>query len=42
MDCHELLNATTGVVANLNGRIPDEGTIVEAALAWHSGKALVL
>ncbi|KQR77003.1 hypothetical protein ASG35_12045 [Burkholderia sp. Leaf177] len=30
------------VVANLNGRVPDEGTIVEATLACHSGKPLVL
>ena len=27
---------------NLNGRVPDEGTVVEAALGWHSGKAVVL
>ena len=30
------------MVANLNGRVPDEGTVVEAAVAWHAGKALVL
>lgn len=30
------------VVANLNGRVADEGTVVEASLAWHAGKPLVL
>ena len=30
------------VVANLNGRVPDEGTVVEAALAWHARQPLVL
>ena len=38
----KLLSWSEGVVANFNGRVPDEGTIVEAALAWHSGKALVI
>ena len=30
------------VVANLNGRVPDEGTVSEVALAWRSNKAVVL
>jgi hypothetical protein len=29
-------------VANLNGRVADEGTVVEASLAWHADKPLVL
>lgn len=40
-DTYKLLAWADGVAANLNGRTPDEGTVVEAALAWHSGKALV-
>jgi len=42
LDVYQLLSGSEGVVANLNGRVPDEGTVVEASLAWHSGKALVL
>jgi hypothetical protein len=29
------------VVVNLNGRVPDEGAVSEAAMAWCAGKALV-
>ena len=42
LDIFQLLSACDAVVANLNGRVPDEGTVVEASLAWLSGKALVL
>lgn len=42
LDVYQLLSWSDAVVANLNGRVPDEGTVVEAALAWHAGKALVL
>lgn len=41
LDVYELCKADA-VVANLNGRVPDEGTVVEAALAWRSAKPLVL
>jgi nucleoside 2-deoxyribosyltransferase len=41
-DIYKLLNWSHLVVANLNGRVPDEGTIVEATLAWHAGKGVVL
>lgn len=41
LDAYHLL-ASDVIVANLNGRVPDEGTAVEAAIAWHAGKALVL
>jgi len=41
-DIFKLLSWSDGVVANFNGRVPDEGTVVEAALAWHAGKALVI
>jgi len=42
VDIFKLLSWSDGVVANFNGRVPDEGTVVEAALAWHAGKALVI
>lgn len=42
LDAFELIRKADAVVVNLNGRVPDEGAVVEAALAWHSGKALVL
>ena len=42
LDVYKLLSWSDGVIANLNGRVPDEGTVVEASLAWLSGKALVL
>lgn len=42
LDVFQLLESCDAVVANLNGRVPDEGTVVEATLAWHAGKPLVL
>lgn len=42
LDVFQLVRESDAVVANINGRVPDEGTVVEAALAWMSGKALVL
>lgn len=42
LDVHQLLVGCQGVVVNLNGRVPDEGTVVEASLAWHAAKPLVL
>lgn len=42
LDTYQLLRCCDVVVANLNGRVPDEGTIVDATLAWHSGEPLVL
>ena len=42
LDVHQLLVGCQGVVVNLNGRVPDEGTVVEASLAWHAEKPLVL
>ncbi len=40
----DVYQATTGcdaVVVNLNGRVPDEGAVVEAALAWSAGRVVV-
>lgn len=41
-DMFKLISWSEAVVANFNGRVPDEGTVVEAAVAWHSEKALVI
>jgi nucleoside 2-deoxyribosyltransferase len=42
LDVYELIEGCGAVVCNLNGRVPDEGMIVEAALAYAAGKPLVL
>src|SRR5664280_392083 len=42
LDVYELIERCGAVVCNLNGRVPDEGMIVEAALAYVAGKPLVL
>lgn len=42
LDVYQLLVGCEGVVVNLNGRVPDEGSVVEASLAWHAAKPLVL
>ena len=42
LDVFELLERCDAVVCNLNGRVPDEGMIVEASLAFGHGKPLVL
>lgn len=42
LDVYELLDRCDAVVCNLNGRVPDEGMIVEATLAYAAGKPLVL
>ena len=42
LDVYELLERCSAVVCSLNGRVPDEGMIVEAALAYAVGKPLVL
>lgn len=42
LDVFQLLTRSEAIVANLNGRVPDEGTVIEAALAWMAGKAVVL
>jgi len=42
LDVYELIEQCGAVVCNLNGRVPDEGMIVEASLAYAAGKPLVL
>lgn len=40
LDVYQVIEACHAVIVNLNGRVPDEGAVSEAALAWCSGKAL--
>jgi nucleoside 2-deoxyribosyltransferase len=42
LDAHEVLVGCQGLVLNMNGRVPDEGAVAEAAMAWMTGKAIVL
>jgi hypothetical protein len=42
LDTFEVVLGCQGLVANLNGRVPDEGAVAEAAMAWTAGKAVVL
>ena len=41
LDVYQAVRGCQAMVVNLNGRVPDEGAIVEAALAWRSGKPVV-
>jgi hypothetical protein len=42
LDVYQVLVSCEGTVVNLNGRVPDEGAVVEGAMAWTVGKAVVL
>ncbi len=42
LDSYQVLVGCDGTVVNLNGRVPDEGAVCEAAMAWTGGKAVVL
>lgn len=42
LDAFQVLVRCRGVVCNLNGRSPDEGGIVEASLAFASGRPAIL
>jgi nucleoside 2-deoxyribosyltransferase len=42
LDVQQVLLDCDGTVVNLNGRVPDEGAVVEGAIAWTAGKAVVL
>jgi nucleoside 2-deoxyribosyltransferase len=42
LDVYELVDRCDAVVCNLNGRVPDEGMIVEASIAFTVGKPVVL
>jgi nucleoside 2-deoxyribosyltransferase len=41
LDMFQVLHGCHALVANLNGRVPDEGTVSEAAMAWSRGKPVV-
>ena len=42
LDAYEVIAGCQGLVLNMNGRVPDEGAVAEAAMAWMAGKAIVL
>ena len=42
LDTYEVVSGCQGLVLNMNGRVPDEGAVVETAMAWMAGKAIVL
>jgi nucleoside 2-deoxyribosyltransferase len=42
LDVYQVLVRCDATVVNLNGRVPDEGAVVEGAMAWTAGKAVVL
>lgn len=41
LDVFQVLDSD-GLVLNLNGRVPDEGAMVEAGIAWSANKKIVL
>ena len=41
LDVYQVLRGCDAIVANLNGRVPDEGTVSEAAMAWARGQLVV-
>ena len=41
LDVYQVLEACHATLVNLNGRVPDEGAIAEAAMAWSAGKTVV-
>ncbi len=41
LDVYQVLNGCDAVVANLNGRVPDEGAVSEVAMAWARGKIVI-
>ena len=41
LDVHQVLHVCDLLVANLNGRVPDEGTVSEAAMAWSRGVPVI-
>lgn len=41
LDVFQVLD-NDGLVLNINGRVPDEGAMVEAGIAWNSGRKVVI
>jgi nucleoside 2-deoxyribosyltransferase len=42
LDIYQILERCDALVFNMNGRVPDEGALVETAVAWTAGKPLVI
>jgi nucleoside 2-deoxyribosyltransferase len=42
LDTYQVAVGCGSLVLNLNGRVPDEGAVVEATMAWMLGKPLVI
>lgn len=42
LDIYQVVLGCGSLVFNLNGRVPDEGAVSEAAIAWTLGKPLVI
>ncbi len=42
LDAYQVIEGCDALVFNMNGRVPDEGGVAEAALAFATGKPLVL
>lgn len=41
LDVYQVLSSD-GLILNMNGRVPDEGAMVEAGIAWNAGKTIVI
>lgn len=41
LDIFQVLSSD-GLILNINGRVPDEGAMVEAGIAWSAGKKVVI
>ena len=41
LDVYQVIDQCEAIVVNLNGRVPDEGAVSEAAIAWCHGKVTV-
>lgn len=41
LDVYQVLSSD-GLILNMNGRVPDEGSMVEAGIAWNAGKKIVI
>jgi nucleoside 2-deoxyribosyltransferase len=42
LDAYQVVVGCGSLVCNLNGRVPDEGAVAEATMAWMLGKPVVL
>ena len=42
LDIYQIVDVCDALVFNMNGRVPDEGGVVETAVAWTAGKPLVI